>query len=281
MHVRLPVVAALSLTLEACGGGGPPPPPQLGYSLPDPTSATYTAGDTMTMDFNIQGQSFQVSQAAAGTYGTTFQRADDGVQVSMEVQDFQGRMSQPMQGPVTVDESGIQGPLVFTLDRRGAATIVSTPTVKGMTAQQLFEPLTFVNSFFPRLPGAAAAAGDAWTDTIRFEGPASGGTAKGTTIVTYTVSGDTVVAGRSLVRLTLEGTAEESRSGTVAEMDADFTRSVKRTLKGWVLWDANRRLMTERYTESDGRGTMDVTMAPEPFDFRFRHVSRVRLGGQM
>jgi len=281
MRVRFPAVAAVSLALGACAGGGTPAPPVLGYSLPDPTSATYQSGDTSKMSMDFGGQSFEVNVSSTATYGATFERADDGIQVSMEIKDLQGTMTQPMQGPTTIDGSDVEGPLVFTLDRKGAATLVSTPTVKGMAAQQLFDPLTLTHSFFPRLPARPVSAGATWTDTIQYEGPASGGKAKGSSIVTYTVTGDTVVAGRSLLRIAVEGTGQESRSGVIEQANADFTRSVKSSMKGWVLWDASRRLMSGSYTEADGSGTMNMSMAPQPIDFRIHSVSRIGLGGDM
>jgi len=281
MRVRFPAVAAVSLALGACTGGGTPAPPVLGYSLPDPASATYLAGDTAKMSVDFGGQSFDVDMNSTGTYGTTFERADDGIQVTMEIKDLHGTMTQPMQGPTTVDGSDIEGPLVFTLDRKGATTLVSTPTVKGMAAQQLFDPLTLSHSFFPRLPARPAPAGTAWTDTIHYGGPVSGGKAEGSAAVTYTVAGDTVVAGRSLLRITVEGTGQESRSGVVQEANADFTRTVKSSMKGWVLWDASRHLLYGSYTVSDGTGTMDMSMAPQPFGFRIHSVRRVSLGGEM
>ncbi len=281
MRLHFPAVAAVSLALGACAGGGTPAPPVLGYSLPDPSSATYLRGDTTRMSLDFGGQSFDVDVKSAGTYGTTFQHADDGIQVTMEIKDLQGTMTQPMQGPTNVDGSNIEGPLVFTLDRKGASTLVSTPTVKGMAAQQLFDPLVLSHSFFPRLPARPVSAGTAWTDTIQYEGPVSGGKAKGSSIMTYTVAGDTVVAGRSLLRITVDGTGQESRSGVIQEANADFTRTVKSSMKGWVLWDAGRRLMYGSYTESDGTGTMDMSMAPQPFDFRVHSMSRVSLGGEM
>jgi len=78
----------------------------------------------------------------------------------------------------------------------------------------------------------------------------------------------------------MEGSGQESRSGTIQEADADFTRTVKLNMKGWVLWDTGRRLMAGSFTESDGSGTMDVTMAPQPFDYRIHSVSHIGLGGE-
>lgn len=278
MRLRPSVVTLWSLALAACGGGAPAPP-SLAYSLPDPADVTYVQGDTATMDIDAGGQSFRVALESVGTYAATFQRADDGLRVSMRIQDFHGRLTQPMQGPTAVDGSGIEGPLVFTMDRKGAATVVSMPTVSGPGTEMLFEPVALVHSFFPRLPGGPVTTGTSWTDTTSFDGQAAGGTMNGTAVTTYTVSGDTVVAGRSLVRIAFEGTATESSAGTIAEMDSDFTRTLESNVKGWVLWDANRHIMTEKHTELEGQGTMDIAMAPQAFGFGYRQVRHIALGG--
>jgi hypothetical protein len=232
------------------------------------------------MDIDAGGQTFQMHIASSGTFGTTFTRSPDGIQVAMHVRKFSGKLDEPMQGPMMVDETAIAGPLVFTLDRRGAVALLSAPKVSG-SGDRMFEPMAYANSFFPHLPGGPVTSGFSWTDTIHFESPATGGTTRQTSVITYTVSGDTLVAGRSLLRIALQGTSEQASDGTLPEMDADFSQSLKGNLQGWVLWDAGRRLMVERYTASDGRGTMNVSMAPGPMDIHMRQVSRAKLGEGM
>ena len=273
MRSRLTLATALSLALGACGGG-PASPPGLAYGLPDPPSVTYVSGDTAIMDIDANGQAMQARVMAAATYATSFARAEDGIQVTMTVQDLDARMSNPAGPPASADESGIDGPLVFTLDRMGAATIQSEPKVN-QAAQQFFQPLLLAKTFFPPLPGRGVDAGASWTDTIRAEGPQGEGTVSMTLVATYTVAGDTVVDGRSLVRIDMDGTTEASASGMIAGMD--FSQSGSGTASGWVLWDMARGLMAESYTETDLRGTMDVSAAPFPLGMRVRQQGRVKL----
>lgn len=265
--------AFLALLLGACGGG-PPAPPSLSYGLPDPASVTYLSGDTADMDIDADGQSMQARVMSATTLATTFARADDGVQVTMTVQDLDARMSNPAGPPASADESGVDGPLVFTLDRRGAATIVSQPTLN-QAAQQFFQPLLTAHTFFPRLPGRGVAPGESWTDTIHAEGPQGEGQISTDLVVTYQVAGDTMVDGRSLLRLDVEGTVDQTASGLIAGMD--FSQTAAGTMSGWVLWDMQGGLMVETYTESDAKGTMDVSAAPFPLGIRVRSQSRVKL----
>ena len=278
MRVRLPVLAVASLALAACGGGGPPSPAGLAYSLPNPATATYVMGDTMNVDIDAGGQSMQMRVSTSGTLGATFTRAADGIQVSMEVQEFNARMTQPMGAPITVDEGDIEGPLVFSLDRKGAATLISGPTLSGQ-AKQFFPSLSTAHSFFPRVPGTGVNVGDTWTDTIHYEGPEGDGEVTANSVLTYTVVGDTMVDGRNLLKFTFTGTQDSSASGVTAGMD--FSQDVSGTVEGYVLWDMSAGIMVERFTDSDGRGSMEVSAAPFPLSIRARGQSTVKLVGGM
>lgn len=278
MRVRLPALTIASLALYACGGGGPPSPAGLAYSLPDPATATYVMGDTMNVDIDAGGQNMQMRMSTSATLGVTFTRAADGIQVSMEVQDFSARMTQPMGAAITVDEGDIDGPLVFSMDRRGAVTLISGPTLTD-DAKQFFPSLSTAHNFFPGLPGTAVNVGDTWTDTIHYEGPEGDGEVTANSVITYTVVGDTVVDGRSLLKFTFTGTQESSASGVTAGMD--FSQDVSGTVEGYVLWDMSAGIMVERFTDTDGRGSMDVSAAPFPLGIRARGQSTVRLIGGM
>lgn len=273
MRSRITLAIAVSLGLGACGGG-PASPPGLAYGLPNPPTATYVSGDTVHMDFDVQGQSMQARVMSMSTFGATFARAADGIEVTMTVEDLNARMSNPAGPPASADEEDIEGPLVFTLDRKGEATVVSEPKVN-QAGQQFFQPLLLAKTFFPRLPGRGMEPGASWTDTIRAEGPQGEGQVSLTSVITYTIVGDTTVEGSSMVRIDMEGTNESSASGVIAGMD--FSQSASGTMSGWVLWDMSRGLMAESYSESDGRGTMDVSAAPYPLGMRIRQQSRVKL----
>lgn len=267
------VLAVAPFVLGACAGGGPASPPGLAYGLPQPASVRYLTGDTALMDIDAGGQAMQAAVSSGATFATTFARAGEGIRVTLTVEDLDARVSSPA-GSASADEAGIRGPLVFDLDRRGAATIVSQPTVTEATGE-FFQPLSVAHGFFPRLPGRAAALGERWTDTIQVEGDQGASSLNQTTVVTYTVAGDTLVQGRNLVRIDLTGTVRTSSRGVT--MGMDFTQDLSGTLRGWVLWDQGRGLLVESYTETDGRGSMEVAMAPFPLGVRLKGQSRVKL----
>ena len=57
----------------------------------------------------------------------------------------------------------------------------------------------------------------------------------------------------------------------------DFTQSVSGDISGFVLWDMQRGLMVETYSEGDIRGSMEVAAAPFPLGVRVRQQSRMKL----
>ena len=277
MRSRTTLATGLSLALGACGGG-PASPPALAYGVPQTASVRYVTADTSRMDIDANGQSMQARVTATSTVATSFARAADGVQVTMTVEKMDARLSNPAGPPSSADEKGIDGALVFTLDRKGAATLVSQPKVN-QSAQTFFQPVLLAQTFFPRLPGRGVSPGASWTDTIRAEGPQGEGSISMTSVLTYTIAGDTLVDGRSLLRIDLAGTTDQTASGIIAGMD--FSQTASGTTSGWVLWDVARGLMAESYNETDANGTMDVAAAPYPLGMRVRQQSRVKLAEGM
>lgn len=273
-------LAALTVFLTACGpgGGGSATPAAVVYGVPDPATVTYLSGDTARMDIDAGGQSLQARVTTSGTYRAAFAGAADGVRVTLTVEDFSGRLVQPMGGPQTADESAIDGPLVFTLDRRGRATLVEAPDV-ATSALQFLQPLGVANTFFPRVPGGAVSAGHTWQDTIRFEGTTGEHEVNSVSMMTYTVRGDTVVGGRSLLHVGAEGTTEQATRGAIAGQS--FTQSVRGDVEGFYLWDMRRGLMHTSVMDTDVRGQMTVAMAPYPLTLRLRSQSRTRLADGM
>lgn len=264
------------LAFSACGPGGPPGPPGLAYGVPDPAAVTYLSGDTARVDIDAGGQSLQARMASESRLGVAFTRVAEGVQVSVTVEDLSARMSQPMGGPITADEGTVDGPLLFTMDRRGAVSRITEPEVKG-NGRQFVQPLAMAHTMFPRLPGRGLDAGGSWTDTVRFSGTSAGSEVTSVTVYTYTVAGDTIVDGRSLVRIVSDGTSEQTSKGAIAGQD--FEQSVSGDVDGVYLWDMSRGLLDRSQVDVDMRGTMTVAAAPFPLNIRIRGQSFMRLDG--
>lgn len=275
MRIAPPLLVALPLALAtACAPGGPATPPPLAWDLPGETSVRYLMGDTARMDLELGGERFDARIRSAATLGATFSPSEDGIRVSLAVEELDGRLSQPMGAPVIADESGVQGPLAFSVDRTGRVRDVAPPELSG-GAESLLEPLGIAHSFLPRLPGRGAEPGDSWTDTLRYEGETGAGTVRTVAVMTYTLEGDTMLAGRRVARISSGGTVETSSGGTVAGMSMRQTASGD--VEGAYLVDPSRGLLVESRESADLRGRLQVSAAPAPLSLRLRRETVLRL----
>ncbi len=273
MHPRVVSLLALSSTLlAACAGGSP----TLEYRVPAPDAVRYAYGDTSTVGISVMGQSMEISQQGSARYAVAFSPAAAGVSVTLTVSELSGTLTQPLGPPVRIDESDVEGALIFSLDRTGNAVIAERPEVE-VGASQMVSGFALAHGFFPGLPGRAAVVGDAWVDTVRYEGAEGAGSRSETAILRYTVVGDTAVAGRDLLRIDVEGESETSAELEVAGMTV--SQRSRLDIRGWVLWDAEAGLMYERRSESSGRGTASVPMVPNPIPIQVRSHQHARLEG--
>lgn len=270
MHSRGWMVAAAMTSVASCGGG-PPAPPALAYGVPAEPEASYVVTDTGRVSIDALGQSMAIDVGAAALYRLAFARADDGVRVTVSVEDLDATITVPMTGPMSIDESSVTGDLVFTLDRRGDVTVVSMPEIDA-AAGQLVPAEQIAHSFFPALPGTAVVVGDRWTDTTAYESEAGGGQ---TSIIEYTVVGDTLVDGTSLLNIALRGTAEMTQA--LSMQGTEISQATNLEIEGLVLWDLRRGVMVERVTSSSGTGTVRAALLPAALPTRFEMRSRARL----
>ena len=67
-------------------------------------------------------------------------------------------------------------------------------------------------------------------------------------------------------------------TGSIQGMD--LFQSVTSDVEGYVLWDMGRGLMYENYASAEGRGSMEVAIAPAPMSMRVRGESRTTLSGR-
>ena len=269
------VVTALAVPLAACAAGSASPP-ALAYRLPEPAAASYDVLDTATISIEALGQSLDLDVRSTAVYDLAFTGTADGVSVTLSVADLDATVAVPLAGPMSIDESSVSGDLVFTLDRRGNASMVSAPVVDDAVGQ-LVPPLQIAHSFFPALPGNVVRVGDTWTDTISYEnqGYATGGDGMQRSILQYSAVGDTVIAGTSLLAIAFTGTAETRQ--TLSMQGTEIEQATDLQLEGHVLWDLEKGLMFERVTRSTGEGRVRIATMPTELPTRFRSTSRVRL----
>lgn len=272
MSHRSLVLAALSLALSACAGGAP----ALEYGIPTPGDVRYTYGDTTTVTVSVMGQNLEVAQRGVVDYAVSFSPAPAGVNVTMSVSELEGTLTQPMGAPVRIDGNDVEGVLVFAMDRQGNTVVAERPTVS-MEASQLVSGLALSHTFFPGLPGRSVSVGDMWVDTVSYQGTEGAGDRSETSVFRYTVVGDTVVSGRGLLKIALDGTSELTATLDVQGMSVSQRSEVE--VEGYVLWDAGAGLMVERRSVATGSGTASVPIAPGPIPIRVRASQTIRLQG--
>jgi hypothetical protein len=274
-HTRLPHAATLAccVAFAACGPGTAGPP-ALAYRLPDPARVTYLAGDSLSVEIQALGQTLALEMGSTAEYGVSYERAADGLTVTLRVLDLEVDVSLPLVGPLHVEEEIVEGDLVLALDPRGDVTILQSPEVEE-AASTFFAGPTIANTFFPGLPGRAVSPGDSWVDTVAFAEDGDSGEQSQRFVTTYTLVGEAVVEGRSLVEITFEGTAELRQ--TMSMQGAAVEQETQMTVEGRVLWDMQRGLMFERESVSRGTGTVRVAAMPMPLPTQVESRSRARL----
>jgi hypothetical protein len=249
--------------LASCSGpGGVSPSGGLMYQLPASPSVVYVTdgNQTINIDAGAMGSMTMTANSEA-TLAMSFAAGEGGVQVTATFQELSASMTQPMGGSLSATESDIEGDLVFTIDEKGRGTVVSLPTTKG-SAEQLVTPVSLVHEFFPRLPGGAVNPGDTWTDTINYEAVTGEGDLSSNSVLTYTMVGDTVVDGMTLLLVTYEGTADVVGSGASEGMEV--VQAFSGDVRGMFLWDPARRLMVSGESSQDMDGTVEVPSAGIP-----------------
>lgn len=262
-----------ALMISACGGA-PPAPPSLEYVTSEPRDLTYGYSSETTVSISMMGQSLALSQEGTATYSVGLTPTDLGVDVRLTVAELEARISNPMGAPTMIDEDAIDGSLEFSLDRRGNTTLRSEPDVRE-EASQMFSGISLAYGFFPRLPGRAVTAGDQWVDTVSYRGETDMGIRSETTVLTYTMTGDTVITGRPLLVVEMEGTTESEFDLNVQGMSV--TQSSDLRVKGYVLWDVQASVMFESQRTASGEGSVRVPLAPGPLPIRIESTERARL----
>lgn len=276
--VLRPVLAVLPF-LAACAGGpgaGGTAPAALAFDVPAQRTVSYAQADTAVISVDAGGQMIDIQALSSAVVDMSFAQADRGVQVTTTWRELEGTVTNPMGPAERVSIEDVEGSLVFTLDRRGAAEMVSAPTLKG-NAANMVAMSDVVHGFFPRLPGTAPTAGMTWTDTIAYEADEPAGLVVARSIVTYTVAGDTVVDGRTLLKVDLAGDDTRTQEGVTGGMA--FVQDMAGSVRGHFLWDAVAGILHSQVTWSDFTGTMEVDAVPFPLDVNMRGVSWVGPAG--
>lgn len=142
----------------------------------------------------------------------------------------------------------------FVIDRRGVVEVGSFPTLSGEAAL-LFSFAGHAHDLFPRLPDSVMDPGATWPDTVRWhvDLPEAEVTYRAT--LTHTLVGDTLVNGRQLLRIAVDGRLDNVTVTGVA--GAATFRVLRGPVTGFVLWDPERRLVASAEYERDLAGSLE------------------------
>lgn len=274
MHYRVPVTFIAALAYAGCATtGGSAPEGTLAYDVPSLATAVYHVVDTASVSVNSPVGSLDIPATSSTTLSMAFESDPRGVRATGTVESFQASMSNPMQGTLSTDLGDVAGQLEIVFGRRGVEEVVSVPALSGPAAQ--LSPFNHIaNDLFPRLPDGVVEPGGTWVDTVTWTMDDGTIETMSNTVYRYTLVGDTVVDGRTLRHIAVAG--DVTNGGEFTQGAATMTQSMTGTANGFVLWDAERRLLTEAFFERELEGSMTVP-GMASFDMSLGGPVRVRL----
>ena len=240
----------------ACAGpGSPSPPGVLAYDVPSPPTVTYGFVDTTWADVAAPTGTVPITNTSAATMTLTFASAPEGVRVTGDVDSFAASSTNPMMGVQTLDDDDVEGAFDFVIGRRGDVEVTSLPEVAGPNAQ-LSPFAAIAHQLFPPLPDDVVEPGGTWVDTVTWTTTAETLETTSTGIVTYTLEGDTLVDGRSLLRFTLTGDVEAEAA--VEQAGMRMTQTMAGSTTGFILWDMERGLPAYQEGRTEMEGSVTV-----------------------
>jgi len=251
-----PILAAGLLTAGCVGGPGGPAPGALAYGTPDPNPIALTFSDSTLFTIEAPGYgAMEMASSHTGTVELRFKRERSGYEVDVRFTDLAGGLSTPAQGGTRVDETDVGGRVGLELSYTGDLVVVDTPAVTAALAEVagldgLLRPL------FPRLPGRPVMVGARWVDTVRTREAMAGTVWRDRRIVVSTLMGDTLAAGRRLLRIAVAVETEvevEGISGGVA-----VHQRLAGILHGRVLWDDQAHVLVESTEAGELTGTLEM-----------------------
>lgn len=245
LATRVAIVAAAAFSLPACAGlGGPASPPLLAYEEPDPNPAAYVFSDTTTLRIDAPGYGVMEARTArAGAAELHFSDDAEGLRVQVRFTDLDGRFRSGRQSSDAVSVDDVGGPVGVALTSTGRIAVVDTPAVT-LALLEVAGVETLVRPFFVSLPDRVVEPGARWADTVVTQEESAGSVTRSTSVVVSTLTGDTVVGDRRLLRI-------ETRTETAVEMTGtsggvEVEQQLSGALLGTVLWDPGSRLLVAR-----------------------------------
>ncbi|MDE2805332.1 MAG: hypothetical protein OXN18_09340 [Gemmatimonadota bacterium] len=273
---KLTIIATAIATaaVAACSGyGGPAPARPLAYDVPTPPMATFQMTDTTVVSISTPMGDMAVNTGTDLTLAMTFERVAEGIRIVGTVEHFQASAQNPMMGTQSVDGDDVSGTLEYVIGRRGDVEITSLPELPAASAQMSpFAALAY--ELLPPLPDAVVEPGGMWVDTVTWTTDIESMETTSTGILTYTLVGDTLVEGRTLLNFAVSGEVSADAEGNVGGMT--MTQSMAGSTAGFILWDAEHGLPAYQESEREMEGSMSAAGMP-PFSMTVSGTTRVSM----
>lgn len=252
------------LPAAACAGGpGAAPTPNAGtgpttsfsYRVPTPPTALYHVDDSVVVSVGTAAGDFEVTTTTLLTMNMVFARDVAGVGIVGTVVGFNSVSTSPVMGTRSADADDVTGPLALVLSRQGHVEVGAMPSLDSAVADLTpFPGVAF--EMFPRLPGRPIGQGGTWVDTVTWAVEEETSESATQTVYTYTLMGDTLVDGETLLNIAMQGEITMELLEGVG--DAVARQRLTGSTSGYVLWDPERNLpkYSASYREIEGTNQM-------------------------
>ncbi|MCY4573904.1 MAG: hypothetical protein OXF01_14005 [Gemmatimonadetes bacterium] len=278
-----PIIGILSAAVcaglvAACAGGPSPatvaapttgtgPTTSFAYGVPSPPTALFHIEDSLVVEVSTAAADFEVTTKTLLTMNMVFARDPAGVGVVGSVVGFNVVSTNALAGTRVAGADQISGPLAMVVSRQGHVEVGAMPALDSAVADLTpFPGIAF--DMFPRLPGYPVGLGGMWVDTVGWSVTDETSESATQTVFTYTIVGDTLVDGRTLLNIAVEG--EVSMQMIEGVGDALSDQRLTGTATGYVLWDPEQNLPKHSAMHRQLEGTNQVPGAG---------TIRMRIGG--
>jgi hypothetical protein len=198
----------VALALVALAAAAPAAEAQFAYQ---PITQRYRLEQVMEGTQEMGGQKQTNTATTTQLLGLQVAKAADGLTFTFTVD------SVGIQTPVAQAQAQAQAEANKLVGKQVTGTLSplgQVVTIQGPAGDANGEQLAAgFRNFFPRFPNGALKSGMTWTDTTSAKFNNNGIEGTSTTIVTYTVEGDTTVEGRSGWRVSQKGSVNTSGMG--------------------------------------------------------------------
>ena len=278
-----PIIGILSAAVctglvAACAGGpsaapvatpttGTGPTTSFAYGVPSPPTALFHIEDSLVVELSTAAADVEVTTTTLLTMNMVFARDAAGVGVVGSVVGFNVGQTNSLTGTRVADADDVSGGLALVVGRQGHVEVGAMPVLDNAVADLTpFPGIAF--DIFPRLPGYPVGLGGTWVDTVSWSVTDETSESATQTVFTYTIVGDTLVDGRTLLNIAVEG--EVSMQMIEGVGDALSDQRLTGTATGYVLWDPERNLPKHSALHRQLEGTNQVPGAG---------TIRMRIGG--